>query len=305
MSDISEAAHPQHGDSAFIAVTQWGWGILRALFKFGRAKPLGAAGGAVLFLFILIAIFAPLVATDGPLTRDTAARLHGPSFAHVMGTDLLGRDVFSRVVYGARISLYVGLLSVVIATTAGTLLGVSSAYFGGWYDLVLQRLVDTLLGFPLLILAIMIMTVFGASTNNVVLAIGVTMAAPMTRIARSAALSIRAEEYITAARALGASHPRILFHHLTINSLAPVIVMATGYLGTAIVTESSLSFLGLGVPPPNPSWGGMLQVGVRGYAAVAPWLMIFPGIALSLVVFSFNLLGDAVRDTMDPRLHGH
>jgi peptide/nickel transport system permease protein len=198
----------------------------------------------------------------------------------------------------------VGLLSVLLGTSSGLILGLTSGYVGGRFDLAVQRLVDIFMGFPGLIFAMILVVALGASINNVTLAIGITMAPRMTRLARSSALTVKEEVYILASQAMGASSLRILLRHVLPNSLAPVFVLATGSLGTAIIAESGLSFLGLGVPPPNPSWGGMLSEGAQGGMEVAPWLVLAPGAALSVVVFSFAFLGDALRDALDPRLRG-
>ena len=284
--------------------------VARALFTFGRGvrtfarrKPLGALGAAVLILMGLAAIFAPLVATHDPVGQDIPNRLSGPGSSFFFGTDNFGRDMFSRIVYGARTSLVVGFGAVAIGTLAGAIIGEVSAYAGGPADLLIQRFVDAIQGFPGLILALAMVVALGPSLINVTIAISVSLFPPMARLARAEALIAKEQDYVLAARTLGASARRIIFRHIMPNSLASVIVLATGYLGTAIVIEASLSFLGLGVPPPNPSWGGMLQFGARQYQESAPWLTIFPGLALAITVFAFNFLGDALRDEMDPRLH--
>ncbi len=261
--------------------------------RFALKYPLGAIGGATLLVILFVPVFASQIAPN---------RLQGPGIEFWFGTDSLGRDAFSRLVFGSRISLFVGLISVVIGTTTGTFLGVTSAYFGGWFDLQIQRVVDAFMGFPSLVLALVLVMALGGSLTNVTLAIAITLIPRMVRISRSSALSVKSEVYVLSAQALGCSSTRVVLRYIVPNSLAPVFVLATSYLGTAIVAEASLSFLGLGVPAPHPSWGGMLQFGARGYLEVAPWLAIFPGIALSLVVFSFSFLGDALRDALDPRL---
>ncbi len=270
--------------------------------RFALKYPLGAIGGATLLVIVFVAVFASQIAPYDPLFQDTPNRLQGPGIEFWFGTDSLGRDAFSRLVFGSRISLFVGLISVVIGTTTGTFLGVTSAYFGGWFDLQIQRVVDAFMGFPSLVLALVLVMALGGSLTNVTLAIAITLIPRMVRISRSSALSVKSEVYVLSAQALGCSSTRVVLRYIVPNSLAPVFVLATSYLGTAIVAEASLSFLGLGVPAPHPSWGGMLQFGARGYLEVAPWLAIFPGIALSLVVFSFSFLGDALRDALDPRL---
>ena len=274
------------------------------LARFARYKPLGAVGGAILLGMALVAVFAPYIATTGPTIQDADVRLFPPSSDNFFGTDHNGRDVFSRVVYGARISFYVGIMAVFIGSVSGTILGVSSGYAGGWFDLLIQRIVDALLGFPSIVLAMVLVVALGASLFNVTLAIGLVLIPRMTRLSRSSALSVKEEVYVTAAQAIGCSGLRIVGRHIVPNSLAPVFVLATGYLGTAIVSEASLSFLGLGIPPPAPSWGGMLQAAARGFMEAAPWLVLFPGAALSAAVFAFALFGDSLRDVLDPRLRG-
>ncbi len=274
----------------------------RAIARFVRRTPLGAAGGLILVVLVLTAALAPFIAPYDPIAQDVPNRLREPGPQFLLGTDIYGRDVFSRIVYGARVSLYVGLASVLLGTAAGTILGVASGYLGGRIDLLAQRVTDTMLGFPPLVLAMVLVAAFGSSLNSVVLSIALSLVPRMVRLARSSALSVKSEPYVTAAIATGCPAPRIIGRHLLPNCLAPVFVLATGYMGTAIVVEASLSFLGLGVPPPTPSWGGMLQSGASGYLETAPWLTIFPGIALSAVTFGFALLGDALRDTLDPRL---
>ena len=283
-------------------VPVWAW--FSTLAKMGRTYPLGAFGGVVLVLLVVVAVFAPYVATHDPLIQDVYIRLQAPNSEHWVGTDFLGRDAYSRIVFGSRMSLYVGLVSVLLGTSSGLLFGLTSGYVGGRFDLAVQRLVDILMGFPGLISAMILVVALGASINNVTLAIGITMAPRVVRIARSSALTVKQEVYILASQATGASSLRILLRHVLPNSLAPVFVLATGSLGTAIISESGLSFLGLGIPPPSPSWGGMLSEGATGGMEVAPWLAVIPGLSISIVVFSFAFLGDALRDALDPRLRG-
>jgi peptide/nickel transport system permease protein len=273
-----------------------------AIIAFIRKQPIGAAGAAVLILVLIAAIFADVIAPYDPILQDVPYRLRAPDESFWFGTDIYGRDVFSRIVYGARISLYVGIVSVVIGTVAGLLLGIASGYLGGNFDLWVQRIMDALMGFPPLVLALILLVALGPSLNSVTAAIAVTYIPRVARLARSSALAIKQEAYVDAARVIGCSTWRIMLRHVTPNSLTPVFVLATGQLGNAIVAEATLSFLGLGVPPPQPSWGGMLQFGARGYLESAPWLTIFPGLALSSVVFAFALFGDALRDVLDPRL---
>jgi peptide/nickel transport system permease protein len=275
-----------------------------ALFRFVRRYPLGALGGAILLAMILTAIFAPWLAPHDPQATSVELQYARPGSALILGGDQLGRDVLSRLIYGTRISLYVGLLSVGIGVTAGTLIGILSAYAGGAVDLVVQRLVDALMGFPPIILALGLMAALGASMNNVVIALVVILLPGATRVVRAQTLSIKELDYVLAARAINASPLRIVLRHILPNVAATYIVLSTITLGFAIVVEASLSFLGVGIPPDVPTWGGMLTLGASRYVNIAPWLAIFPGIAITLVVFAVNLLGDSLRDVLDPRLRG-
>ena len=269
---------------------------------FVKAKPLGALGAVILLLMIASAVFADQIAARDPLLQDIPNRLRSPGSEFLFGTDRFGRDMFSRVIYGTRVSLYVGLISVGVSTAAGGLIGIASGYLGGKPDLLMQRVVDALMAFPTLVMALIIVAAFGSSISNVIIAIVVALTPRMVRISRAQALSVREELYITASQSIGVKPFRVMIRHILPNSLAPIIVLATGYLAEAVIAEAALSFLGLGVPPPDPSWGRMLQEGAREYLERAPWLTIFPGIALSLAVFGFTLFGDALRDVLDPRL---
>ena len=279
-------------------------GTLQVVANFSKRKPLGAIGGAIFLLLVLIALAAPAIAPYDE--RDT----HGdfvhvaPSTQWLLGTDELGRDVFSRVVFGARISLYVGGLSVLIGITAGFVLGVASTYIGGNFDLAFQRLVDALLALPGLIIALAIVAALGPSLNNVVIAIVIGMLAPVIRTVRSQVLTLKELDYVLAARAIGATSMRIMFRHIAPNAFATYLILATYYLGFAIIIEASLSFLGVGSPPDVPSWGGMLTSASQEHLKTGPWVGIFPGLAIFIVVLGFNLLGDALRDVFDPKLRG-
>ena len=277
---------------------------LAALWYFVRRYPLGALGGAILLALILTAIFAPWIAPHDPQETSVALQYAPPGSARILGGDQLGRDVLSRLIYGARISLSVGLLSVGIGVTAGTLIGIFSAYAGGTVDLVVQRLVDALMAFPPIILALGLMAALGASMNNVVIALVVILLPGTTRVIRSQTLSIKELDYVLAARASSAGSVRIMLRHILPNVAATYIVLSTITLGFAIVVEAALSFLGVGIPPDVPTWGGMLTLGASRYINTAPWLAMFPGIAITLVVFAINLLGDALRDVLDPKLRG-
>ena len=275
----------------------------RRAFLLARRNPLGVAGVLLIFVLAVVAIFAPLIAPYGPNAQDAPMFLR-PNADHFFGTDRFGRDIFSRVVFGTRISLGVGVVSVGLGTTVAALIGVVSGYFGGGLDNAVQRVAETVMAFPALIFLLIIIAAFGASIQNVTIAIGVGIIPGVQRVVRGAVLSERQNMYVEAARTLGASDFRILFRHLLPNVMALVIVLFTVLLGAAILMEASLSFLGLGVPPPNPSWGADLSGNARSFFQRAPWMAIFPGVALSLTVLAFNLLGDSIRDVLDPRLRG-
>ena len=287
-------------------MTRW----LQGLIKFSRKKPLGAIGAFSLIIMVAIAFAAPLIepydptASQGAQYRLKPPGTVGPEGTFIMGSDRYARDVMSRVIRGSQISLQVGIIAVAVGVTIGTVLGVMSGYIGGIFDIVFQRFVDTAIGFPSLVLAMLLVAALGSSLNAVIMAITLSFIPRFIRLARSAALSVREQDYVTAARALGAPGTRILFQHVLPNSITAVIVLATGLLGTAIVTEASLSFLGLGVPPPHPAWGRLLLEAQQAQLEVAPWMAIFPGLALTITVYGFNLFGDALRDVLDPRLRG-
>jgi peptide/nickel transport system permease protein len=278
--------------------------VVTGLSHFARHKPLGAAGGIVLLLMILVALLAPWIAPRDPFATHVAFKYAPPGGEFLLGGDQLGRDVLSRLIYGARISLRVGVFSVLIGITAGTLLGIASAYVGGKVDLVVQRLVDALMAFPPIILALGLMAARGASENNVIIALVAILLPGATRVVRSQTLSIKELDYTLAARAIGAGPGRIMIRHILPNVMANFIVLSTISLGFAIIIEASLSFLGVGISPDIPTWGGMLTLGASKYINLAPWLAVFPGIAIAVVVFSVNLLGDALRDVLDPKLRG-
>jgi peptide/nickel transport system permease protein len=274
------------------------------LVRFCRKKPLGAVGGAIMLVMLLVAVFAAALATHDPIATSAAATLAPPSAAHWLGTDHLGRDTYSRLIWGTRVSLIVGVASTLLGSFFGGVIGLLSGYFGGKVDLIIQRLLDILQGLPLLVLALVMAAALGPSIPNVVVAISIPIMPRAARVIRASVLSIREMQYVEAARALGLLHLRIAFRHVMPNTIGPFIVLMTAQLGSAILTEAALSFLGLGVPEPYPSWGRMLSVSAAEYAQKAPYLVLFPGIAISLAVFASNLLGDALRDTLDPRLRG-
>jgi peptide/nickel transport system permease protein len=275
---------------------------LDGLRQFVRQRTLGAVGGAVIVLMVTVAVFAPLLATHHPLATDYGAMLSPPGAQHWLGTDAHGRDVYSRMLYGSRTALLVGFGASVLGATLGALLGVGSAYFGGRLDLVLQRFMDVFLSLPLIILALSVVVILGTGALNVILAIMIPMIPRCALVVRSSALAIREMPYIDAARAAGYGHLRIILRHMLPNVMAPYLILLTAFLGQAILLEASLSFLGLGVQEPTAAWGLMLRGAAVEFAETAPWMAIFPGLAISLAVFAFNLLGDSLRDALDPRL---
>ena len=279
-------------------------GTWTVLVRFFRKKPLGAAGGVLMLVMFVTAVFAEVLQTHDPIATDAAYTLGPPTAEHRFGTDHLGRDIYSRIVHGARVSLIVGLASTLLGSVLGGIVGLLSGYAGGKTDLVTQRALDILQGLPLLVLALVMSASLGPSVQNVIIAISIPIVPRAARVIRSSVLSIREMQYVEAARALGVRHARIAFRHILPNTMGPFIVLCTAQLGSAILVEATLSFLGLGVPEPYPSWGRMLSVSAAEYAQKAPHLVLFPGIAISLAVFGSNLLGDALRDTLDPRLRG-
>ena len=251
---------------------------------------------------IFMAAFADFVTVHDPTRNNFGAMLEAPSAEYWLGTDQFGRDLYTRIVYGARTALLVGFVSAFVGATLGLILGVASAYFGGRFDLIFQRIMDVLMAFPLVILALAVVSIFGTGTHNVILAITIPFIPRCARVVRSSALAVRETPFIDAARACGFSHTRIVLRHMVPNVMAPYLIMMTAAVGQAILIEASLSFLGLGVQEPVPAWGLMLRGGAQEYAESAPWVAIFPGIAISLAVFGFNLFGDALRDWFDPKM---
>ncbi|HZS32175.1 MAG TPA: ABC transporter permease [Methylomirabilota bacterium] len=282
------------------AEPETGW--LDAVREFVRERPLGTFGAVFIALMALVALLAPVLSTHDPLANDYGAMLAPPGAQHWLGTDAHGRDVFSRILYGSRTALLVGLGASSLGATLGAVIGVASAYFGGRLDLILQRIMDVFLSLPLIILALAVVVILGTGAQNVILAIMVPMIPRCALVVRSSALSIREMPYVDAARAAGYSHLRIIFRHMLPNVLAPYLIMVTAFLGQAILLEASLSFLGLGVQEPTAAWGLMLRGAAVEFAETAPWMAIFPGLAISLAVFAFNLFGDSLRDALDPRL---
>ncbi len=278
------------------------WVALRGLGRFVRGQPLGAIGAVLVAFLVVVAIFAPLIAPYGPKVTDFDAFMP-PGDVHVFGTDHLGRDIFSRVVWGARLSLYVGLVSVIVGVTGGALWGVVTAYFGGYADVLTQRVVDVMMGFPPIVLALGMMAVLGQSVNNVIVTLVILLAPTAARTMRASVLSLKEMTYVESALAVGCSHWRVIFRHILPNSLGTYIVLFTVNVAYAIVVEAALSFLGLGSPPDEPSWGGMLTAATDSLER-APYMAIFPGVAICLVVFGINLLGDAIRDVTDAKMRG-
>ena len=275
---------------------------LTSVRRFCRARPLGAIGAAVIVVMIVVALLAPLISPYDPVANDFAGMLAAPSRAHWLGTDAFGRDVLSRLIYGSHTALAVGFGSSMLGASIGALLGVGSAYFGGRVDLYLQRIMDVLLSFPLIILALALVAILGNSIPNLIVAIMIPMIPRCALVIRSSALSIREMPYVDAARAAGFGHARIILRHMLPNVMASYLVMLTAFLGQAVLLEASLTFLGLGVQEPLPAWGLMLRGAAVEFAETAPWMAIFPGLAISLAVFAFNLFGDSLRDALDPRL---
>ena len=269
--------------------------------RFIKAQPLGAISIAFILIVVLVAIFAPLIATHDPVEQNRDAFLTAPGGENLMGTDDLGRDLFSRIVFGSRISLVVGFASVFFSMAFGVFFGVVSGYFGGKIDMFLQRIMDAVMSIPALILALFIAALLGPSIRNVIIALVVIETPRFARIVRGEMLRIRETNYVEASRSIGSSVFRIIWKHAIPNMAAPLIVLASLTFGQAIIAEASLSFLGIGTPPPNPSWGLMLSDASR-YMEIAPWLVLFPGLALGFCVLAFNLLGDALRDFFDPKL---
>jgi peptide/nickel transport system permease protein len=270
--------------------------------KFIRTKPLGAAGAIIILVMIVVAALAQVLAPYDAYHANYALQFARPSVDHLLGTDEFGRDLLSRIIYGARIALFVGFTASFVGCTLGGLLGVISAYLGGKVDLLLERLMDILLAFPQLILALAIASILGPAVQNVVIAIAIPIIPRAARVVRATALSVKENVYVEAVSALGAARWRIVLRHIVPNVVAPYIIMLTAQLGGAILAEAALSYLGLGAAEPTPSWGLMLSGSALSYAEKAPWLPIFPGIAISLGVFGFNLFGDSLRDALDPKL---
>ena len=294
------AAAPQTVEELTEAAPKAAW--IRTVGRFIRRRPLGAVGAAIIVLMVLAALTAGFIAPYDPLATDYGAMISAPSRSHWLGTDAFGRDVLSRILYGSRTALIVGLGAASLGATLGSLIGVASSYFGGRIDLVVQRIMDIFFAFPVIILALTVVAILGTGPSNVILAIATPMVPRCARVVRSSALAVREMPYVDAARAAGYGNRRIILRHMLPNVMAPILIMATAFLGEAILLEASLSFIGLGVQEPTAAWGLMLRGAAVEFAETAPWMAIFPGLAISLAVFGFNLFGDSLRDALDPRL---
>lgn len=276
--------------------------VFAAMGELARKQPVGAVGGFIVLAMIIMAVFAPYLTPYDPELNSFEHMLTPPSTAFFLGTDQFGRDLFSRIVYGAQTALFVGFTCAFVGSSIGLVLGVASAFFGGRFDLIFQRVMDVFMAFPLIIMALAVVSIFGTGIQNVIIAITIPFIPRCARVVRSSALAIREIPYIDAARANGFSNARIIMRHMVPNVMAPYLIMITAFVGQAILLEASLSYLGLGVQEPTPAWGLMLQGGAEEYAESAPWVAIWPGVAITLAVFGFNLFGDAVRDALDPKL---
>ena len=277
------------------------WRFIKRLF---REKPLGAAGAIICLIFLFCGLFADVIAPYGMNEIKLSARLKPPSWEHWFGTDNLGRDMLSRCLYGAQISVIIGLAAATLATVISVVLGILTGYLGGKFDMIVQRMVDAWMSFPDLIILIVVVAVLGPGTWQIIGVLGLLLGIGGSRIIRSAVVSVRENMYVHAAQSIGASTGRILWRHILPNVLPPIIVLFTTRVGTVILAESALSFLGLGVPPPTPTWGGMLSGSGRTFMFQGPWLVIFPGLCLTMVVYAINVYGDALRDIFDPRMRG-
>lgn len=275
---------------------------LHRALAFCVRQPLGTLGLVLVAAILVAGIGADWIAPYNPTSNDFAAMTEPPSWAHLLGTDQFGRDLLSRIVFGARTAVIVGFSCAIVGGVVGLVLGVGSAYFGGTIDMLFQRVLDVMMAFPLIIMALAVVAIFGTGVHNVILAITIPLIPRCARVVRSSALSIREVPYVDAARTCGFGHTRIILRHMVPNVMAPFLIIITAFVGQAILAEASLSYLGLGVQEPTPAWGLMLQGGAEEYASTAPWIAVFPGLAIALTVFGISLFGDALRDALDPKL---
>jgi ABC-type dipeptide/oligopeptide/nickel transport system permease subunit len=310
MNRNREAGQPARGNQTTAETLQGAPGLAResrSLWSDARARllgnPVAVAGGVVVIALIVVAIAAPYIAPYDPMHQDLAKSMAGPSMAHLAGTDVHGRDIFSRIIHGTRISLRIGFLGMLLGCVVGVVLGLLSGYYGGWTDTVIMRVLDVQLAFPGLLVAICIIAIIGPGLENVIVAVGIFSVPLFARVTRGQVLSLKGQEFIVAARMMGAQDGRIMLNHLLPNAVAPLLVLCTLRIATAILTAASLSFLGLGAQPPTPEWGAMLSDG-RAYLSIAPHVATTPGLAILITVLAFNLLGDGLRDALDPRLRG-
>ncbi|MDP6896359.1 MAG: ABC transporter permease [Rhodospirillales bacterium] len=297
MSEVRDSAIDQNFDQ-LVEKRPFGERLMSLI----RRQPLGATGAATIIFLVLCAVFADFISFYDPENANFDHMFIAPGSEYILGTDQFGRDIWSRLAYGARTALLVGVTAGFLGATIGLILGVTSAYYGGWFDLCVQRVIDVMLAFPLVILALAIVAMLGTGLQNVILAIVIVKISLCARVVRSNALAIREIPYVDAARAMAFSDSRIVLRHMVPNVMAPYLIILTFYIGDAILLEASLSYLGLGLQEPTPSWGLMLQGGAEEFAESAPWLAIWPGVAISLAVFGFNIFGDALRDLLDPKL---
>lgn len=283
------------------------WPLIGAVGRFCSDQPVGAISAVIILVMMFAGIFAPYVVPYNPVASNYGAILQPPSLTHLAGTDAFGRDVFSRLVFGARTAMIIGLSSAFLGCTLGAILGAASAYFGGRIDAIIQRFVDLLLAFPLVVLALVVVAILGRNLIygidlSLILAIAIPIVPQVARVIRAAALSVQVMPYIDAARIAGYSHLRIIMVHMAPNLVTPYLIMLTAFIAQAILLEATLSFLGLGVTEPTPAWGLMLSGNAQDFFLRAPWLIIFPGVAISIAVIAFSLFGDALRDWLDPKL---
>ena len=278
--------------------------LVEILIQLIVTKPLGAVGLLLVLLLVVAVVFAPFITYTSPIKLHDGAQMIGPGAEYFFGTDQLGRDVFSRIIYGARLSLFFGITATFLSLTIATIVGTLSAFIGGKFDTVVQRFVDAMMSFPFLITMLVIMALLGPGTLNIIFAFAIASWAGSSRVVRSAVLAIRGSQYILAARATGCTRRTIILTHVLPNVTAPLLIMASQGVGSAILAEAALSFLGFGIPPPAPSWGRMLSSDGLSHMLHGPWLAVFPGLFISIAVFGFNMFGDAMRDLLDPKLVG-